>query len=97
LFAATTMALGYGAALCAAAWRLRPWIATGLGVVLVTLTVFDAGGWGNVSPLAPWGRIGLWPDGFSSLGLAAVAVSVAVLVIGFLRIGDVSVEAAERR
>jgi hypothetical protein len=97
LFAVATAALGYGAALCAAAFRLRPWIATGVGALLVVVTTADALEWGNMSPLTPWGRVGMWPDDFSPLGLVALAVSAVVLVVGLLRVGDVSVESAERR
>jgi hypothetical protein len=97
LYAVSTVALAYGAALCAAAWRLRPWMATGLGLFLVGHAAADAAGWVDYSPLAPWGRIGMWPYGFSVLGIVAVVASAAVLLVGFLRIGDISVEAAERR
>ena len=97
LYAVATVALAYGAALCAATWRLRPWIATGLGLLLVAHSAADAAGWVDYSPLSPWGRIGMWPYGFSLLVPLALAVSAGVLLVGFLRIGDMSVEAAERR
>jgi hypothetical protein len=97
LYALATMGLAYGVALCAAAWRVRPWIATGLGFLLVGHGAADAWGWTDHSPLAPWGRVGMWPYGFGPLGLVALVVTAAVLVVGLLRIGDVSVEAAERR
>ncbi len=97
LFAVATATLAYGAALCAASFRTPPWLATILGLALVGQAAADAEGSLNSSPLAPWGRIGMWPYGFSALGLAAIAVSAALVVVGFLRLGDMSIEAAERR
>jgi hypothetical protein len=92
-----TVAFAYGAALCAASWRLPSPVATFVGVVAVSLAVADAVNVMNSSPLSVWGRIGLWPEGFSVWGLLAIAVSLAVLGLGLLRVGDISVEAAERR
>ena len=97
LYAVTTVSLAYGVALCASAWRLRPWMATGLGLLLTVHAVVDAEGWFGHSPLEPWGHVGLWPYGFSPLSLVALAVTAVVLAVGLLRIGDISVEAAERR
>jgi hypothetical protein len=97
LFAVATVTLAYGAALCASALRMPSWLATILGLVLVAQAAVDAEGSLNSSPLAPWGRIGLWPYGFSPLGLVALAISAALVLVGFLRLGDMSLEAAERR
>jgi hypothetical protein len=97
VFTTTTVALAYGAALCAGSWRLPSPVATLVGVALASLAVADALDIVNASPLGLWGRIGLWPERFSAWGLLAIAVSLVVLGVGLLRVGDLSVEAAERR
>ncbi len=97
VFATATIALAYGAALCAAAWRLPSPIATFAGVAAVSVAVADALNLVQGSPFSLWGRIGLWPENFSVWGLVAIAASLAVLGVGLLRVGDISVEAAERR
>ena len=97
LFAGSTVVLAYGAALCASAGRLPSWLGTLVGVGLVALAVADGLGVVNGSPLTAWGRIGLWPEAFSVWGLVAMAVSLAVVAVGLVRVGDLSVEAAERR
>jgi hypothetical protein len=97
LFAASTVALAYGAALCASAGRLPSWLGTLVSVGLGAPAVADGLGVINASPLTAWGRIGLWPEAFSTWGLVAMGVSLAVVVVGLARAGNLSVEAAERR
>ena len=97
LFTVATVALGYGAALVAAAVRLPSWIGTALGVALVGVAVADAVDAVEGSPLTAWGHLGLWPDAFSPQLVVALIVTLAVLGVGFARVGDVSLEAAERR
>jgi hypothetical protein len=97
LFAVTTVLLAYGAALCASVGRLPSWLGTLVSVGLGGLAVADGLGVVDGSPLTAWGRIGLWPDAFSVWGLVAMAVSLAVVAVGLMRVGDLSVEAAERR
>lgn len=97
LFAVSAVALAYGAALCASAWRLPSWVGTMISVGLGGLAVAAGLDLMNGSPLTAWGRIGLWPEHFSALGLVAMGVSLAVLVVGLVRVGGLSVEAAERR
>jgi hypothetical protein len=97
LFAASTVALAYGAALCASAGRLPSWLGTLVSVGLGALAVADGLGVIDASPLTAWGRIALWPEAFSTWGLVAMGVSLAVVVVGLARAGNLSVEAAERR
>ena len=97
LFAVSTVVLAYGAALCASAVRLPSWVGTLASVGLGALAVADGLGAVNGSPLSAWGRIGLWPEAFNVWGLVAMAVSLAVVAVGLVRVGDLSVEAAERR
>ena len=97
LFAVSTVVLAYGVALCASAARLPSWLATLVSVGLGALAVADGLGVVGGSPLTAWGRIGLWPETFNVWGLVAMMVSLAVVAVGLVRVGKVSVEAAERR
>jgi hypothetical protein len=97
LFAATTVVLAYGVALCASAGRLPSWLATLVSVGLGALALADVLGVVNGSPLTAWGGIGMWPESFRVWGVVAMAVSLAVVAVGLARVGRLSVEAAERR
>ncbi|MEY2435766.1 MAG: hypothetical protein QOF97_602 [Acidimicrobiaceae bacterium] len=97
LFAATTIALAYGVALCTSALRVPRWAASLAGLVLVCWAVLDGLNYVDFSPATAVGRIGLWPFGVDLLGIIGMVASVAVLVVGLLLVGDASVEAAERR
>jgi hypothetical protein len=96
-FTVTTTCVGFGVALLAASWRLPSWLGTGLGIVLVATAAADVVGVVPTSPTVPWGRIGMWPVGPVWPGVAAVVVSLAVLVAGLACVGRVSIESAERR
>ncbi|HLM64918.1 MAG TPA: hypothetical protein VK306_11520 [Acidimicrobiales bacterium] len=89
--------LAYGAALVASALRLPSPVATLVGVALVAYAVADGLDAVEGSPLTPWGSIALWPYGFDVAGVVALGASFALVVVGLLRIGDQSLEAAERR
>jgi hypothetical protein len=97
LFGLTTIALGYGVALCASGWRLPSWLASLLGLALVTWAVADGANVIDGSPTAAVGRIALWPLDFSPLGFVAIAGALALVGVGMSLVGNVSVEAAERR
>jgi hypothetical protein len=97
LFGAATVALSYGAALCASAVRLPRWIASLVGFVLVLWAIFDGMNSVDYSPMTAVGRIGLWPFGVDLLGVVGLLVSIAVVAVGLALVGDTSVEAAERR
>lgn len=97
LFGLTTVALGYGAALCASGLRLPSWSTSLLGLGLVAWAVADGVNVVEGSPTTAAGHLALWPLDFSLLGFAAIAVAVALLAVGFSLVGNVSVEAAERR
>ncbi|MEY2423486.1 MAG: hypothetical protein QOI95_3553 [Acidimicrobiaceae bacterium] len=97
LFGVTTIALGYGAALCASGLRMRSWFASLLGLALVTWAVADGVNAIEGSPATAVGHIALWPLDFTPIGVAAIVAAVALLVVGLSLVGNVLVEAAERR
>jgi hypothetical protein len=97
LAGAAIVVVAYGAALVAAAVRLPSPAATLAGVALVGWAVADGLGVVEHSPMTAWGSLALGPDGFRPLGVVALVASVAVVIVGLVRVGDQSIEAAERR
>ena len=97
VYAVAVVALGFGAALVASTSRMPSWLGSLLGFGLVGVALADVVGVIPGSPMAAWGRIGLWPVQPVAPGLLALAVSATLLVVGLLRAGHVSIEAAERR
>jgi hypothetical protein len=97
LAGAVLVLLAVGAAFTASGLRLRPWMATLLGVLLVGSSLanaLDAIGWG---PGEPFGELVLWPLKWSALGLVPIVVGVALTILGIARVGHSSLEAQERR
>ena len=96
-YAVATVLLGYGVALCASAWRVPSPLATAMGVVLIAWAVADGVGVVAHSPAAAWGNLGVAPDTLVWTGALAIVASLAVAAVGLTRVGDMSLEAAERR
>ena len=97
LAGATLVALFAGTAFLASGIRLRPWIATVVGVLLVGWSLANANdsiAWG---PGEPFGELVLWPLKFSALGLIPIGVAIALVAVGMARLGHTSLESAERR
>ncbi|MGQ0615585.1 MAG: hypothetical protein ACT4PW_01095 [Acidimicrobiia bacterium] len=97
LYAIAAVAGAYGAALAVSALRVRSWAATVVALAVVAWSIGDAVGWVGWAPFTAVGTIGLWALSFEPVGLAAVAVAGVMLAGGLVRVGDLSVEAAERR
>ena len=95
--AMTTLALGYGCACWAAGLRLRPWLATGIALVLVGTAAADVAGRLSWSPGAVVGGIALWPIRVRPAEVVAVVVVGALAVAGLRLVAGVSVEQLERR
>ena len=96
--------LAVGAALLACGLRLVRPGATALGVALLTWSALDVAAGTATSPLTRLGRIGLGPlPGAVDGGPLAVAITVAValvvvvLAVAAVRLGRMSLEAAEHR
>lgn len=97
LFLLTSLLLGYGAALVANGLRAPRWAASLLGLVLVVLAVLAGAGVVSASPATALGRVALWPVRFDVLGVVPIGVALVVLAWGLGLVGNVSLEAAERR
>jgi len=96
LFGLATVALGYGTALVASSVKLRSWLGSLLAVVLVAAAILGALASGRQAG-AVFGSVALWPLEFEPLGLLEIVLGAGVLALGLHLVGDVSVEAAERR
>jgi hypothetical protein len=101
VFGVTTAALAYGIAFLASGIRLRPWLATLLAIVVLAWAVADAAealpAGVPASPTRWIGDIALWPFDFEPVELLALVAAAGLLVLGILRVGNVSLESAERR
>lgn len=92
-----TAAAAHALACCAAGLRLRPWVAGLVGVGLVGSSVAhvtDRIAW---APGAAVGGIALWPVRVRVEEVVALAVVVALVLVGLRLIGGVSLEQLERR
>jgi hypothetical protein len=96
LFGLATVALGYGTALVASSVKLRSWQGSLLAVVLVAAAIVGAVASGRQAG-AVFGSVALWPLEFEPLGLVEIVLAAGALALGLQLVGDVSVEAAERR
>jgi hypothetical protein len=97
LFGVTTIALGYGVALCTSGLRVPSWVASLLGLGLVGWALADGANLVEGSPTASAGHIALWPLEFTPIGVVAIVVAIGLVVFGLSLVGNVSVERAERR
>jgi hypothetical protein len=93
----TLVGLSVGTALIAAGTRVHRWVASLVGLVLLTLAVADGVGAVSTSPSAAFGDLVLWPLRFHVSGLVPVVVAVALVLGGLALVGHLSLEAAERR
>jgi hypothetical protein len=93
LFAATTVALGYGVAMVVSASRLPRAVSSLLALVLVAAALAAAVAHGHQGP----GTVALWPLDFEVTSVIPILAAIAAVVGGFGLVGNVSVEAAERR
>lgn len=96
--------LSVGAALVVCGLRVSRPVASGLGIAVLAWSIADLAAGAATSPLTRVGRIGLaalpGDVGGGSAGVAiafGVALAVCVLVAAAVRLGDMSLEAAERR
>ncbi|WP_426574799.1 hypothetical protein [Aquihabitans sp. McL0605] len=97
LFCVTAVGLGYGSALLASGLKMKHWMASLVGGVLVAWSAGDLVGRVPLSPATVVGHIAVWPlepDWFAVLG---VILAVILVVLGMRWVSGISLEAAERR
>ena len=97
LAAMATVAFAHGLACCAAGLRLRPWLATAIAFVLVTLAVAHVADRTSWSPTGAVGAIALWPIRVQPAAFVALGIILVIATIGLRLVGSVSVEQLERR
>ncbi len=85
-----------GCALVASGVRLRPWLATALGAVVLAWAAADLAGY-VAAPTTTFGSLFLWPLRIHWIDLAGVAGALAITAFGLSRLDSLSLEAAERR
>lgn len=97
VFGALLGVAAIGLALLCSGWRLPRAATTAVWIVLVGWAVGDVTNTLPASPTSFFGAFALWPIGVDWWALPALAVAVAVVVAGWLAMGGLPVEAAERR
>ena len=96
LYGATLMGVWVGAALLAHTLRVPRWLATMLGLgVLAWQSAAVA--WHVPGPADSFGSLGLWGWRQHTTDLIAVAVAVVGVVVGFVLLGRLSLDALARR
>lgn len=93
LFASTSVALGYGIALLFSAMRWPRPAASLLALALVVVALLAALQSGHQGPA----NLALWPLDSDPLSVLPIIAALAALAAGLSLVGNVSVEAAERR
>jgi hypothetical protein len=91
------VALAHALACCAAGVRLRPWLATLVGLALVGWAGADVADRIAWSPTAVVGGIALWPIRVQATEVVALVLVPVLVVVGLRVVGGVSVEQLERR
>jgi hypothetical protein len=97
LFGVTLVGLGYGSALLASGLKVRHWVASLLGGLLVAWAVGDLIDRLPLSPTTVVGHIAVWPLEPDWLALIGVLLGVVLVVLGMRWVSGTSLEAAERR
>jgi hypothetical protein len=103
LAAATLVALSLGAALVTSGHRVPRPLATAFGATLIAWSALDVAGVeiaGAAVPASPGRAVGwlaLAPLGLHVAAAGAVLVAAALLAVGLVGVGGLSIEAAERR
>lgn len=85
-----------GVALSTSGNRVRRPVATLLALAVLAWAGADVM-WQVWSPMRTFGLIALWPRTFDAIGLIAIAITIATLVVGMSSVGGLLLELAERR
>ncbi|MBI4933854.1 MAG: hypothetical protein HY828_08255 [Actinobacteria bacterium] len=96
LYGATLMAVWVGAALLAHTLRVPRWLATLLGLGALAWQ-FAAVAWHVPGPFTSFGSLALWGWRQQTTDLVAVALTLIGVVVGFVLLGRLSLDALARR
>lgn len=96
-FAVTLVWLGYGCALVASGLKVKGWMASLVGGVLVVWSVADLLDRAPTAPGTIVGRLALWPLHVDLTALAGPILAFALVLVGMRFVAGTSLEAAERR
>lgn len=97
LYGVTVVALAYGSALLASGLKMKHWMASLVGGLIVAWSVGDLLGRLPLSPATVVGHLAVWPLGPDPIALLGVVAGVAAIVAGMRWVAGTSLEAAERR
>lgn len=97
LYGVTVVGLGYGCALLASGLKLKHWLASLVGGLLLLWSVGDLLGKLPLSPFTVVGHIAVWPLEPDWLAFAGVLLAVGLVLAGMRWVSGTSLEAAERR
>lgn len=97
LFGVTAVGLGYGCALLASGLKVKHWVASLVGGLLVAWSVGDLLGKLPLSPFTVVGHIAVWPLEPDWLAILGVLLALVLVVLGMRWVSGTSLEAAERR
>lgn len=96
-FGVTVVGLGFGCALMASGLKLKGWLASLIGSVLVAWSVADLVGKAPTAPATFVGRLPMWPLHSEPMGLIGPVLAVLLVLVGMRFVAGTSLEAAERR
>ncbi|MCU1370099.1 MAG: hypothetical protein JWO77_1293 [Ilumatobacteraceae bacterium] len=97
LYGLTAVGLGYGSALLASGLKVKHWVASLIGGLLLLWSAGDVIGKLPLSPFTVVGHIAVWPLESDWLAIIGVALAVVLVIAGMRWVSGVSLEAAERR
>lgn len=97
LYGVTVVGLGYGCALLASGLKLKHWLASLIGGLLLLWSVGDLFGKLPLSPFTVVGHIAVWPLEPDWLALLGAVLAVGLVLAGMRWVSGTSLEAAERR
>lgn len=96
-FVVTLVVIGFGCALVASGLKLKGWIASLLGGVLVAWAAADLVGKAPTAPTSFAGRLAIWPLHVDLIGLVGPVLGLVLVGVGMRFVAGTSLEAAERR
>ena len=97
LYGVTLVGLGYGSALLASGLKVKHWMASLIGGLLVLWSAGDLIGKLPLSPFTVVGHIAVWPLDPDWFAIAGIVLAVVLVVLGMRWVSGISLEAAERR